>query len=358
MAIAHHEIDHAQAAAFAGRVMGDMSACMTTLLAALGDRLGLFAALASSGATSSADLAAHAGVSERYVREWLGGMAAAGYVVYDPAAERFALPPEHAPVLAQEGGPFFIGGGYQLLLAEVGQLDRLTDAFRTGGGIDPSAYDEGLWEGQGRFSAGWVEHQLTQSWIPAMPDVQARLERGAAVADIGCGQGRALIKLAQTYPDSYFVGYDVFAPVLAQATENARLAGVADRVRFQQLDATQGLPADYDIITTFDVIHDAADPQAMVRTIRQALRPDGVYVCVEINCSDKLEENVGPFGALLHGISLLYCLPVSLAVGGPGLGTLGLPHTRLRDLCLAAGFGRVRQLPMENPFNSIYEIRP
>jgi SAM-dependent methyltransferase len=285
-------------------------------------------------------------------------MAAAGYLAFDPATDRFTLPPAHAPVLAEEGGPFFVGGAYQLMAAEIGQLGRLAEAFRTGEGIPATAYGAALWDGQERLSAGWVDHLLTREWIPAMPDVRARLERGAAVADIGCGHGRALIKLARTYPDSYFVGYDIAEQVIAQATTNARVAGVADRVRFQHLDATRGLPAEYDIITTFDVIHDAGDPPAMVNAIRRALTPGGAYVCVEINCSDRLEENTGPLGALLHGISVLYCLPVSLAVGGPGLGTLGLPHARLADLCLAAGFSAVRRLPLEHPLNSVYVITP
>ena len=285
-------------------------------------------------------------------------MAAAGYVTYGPVAGRFTLPPEHAPALAEEGGPFFVGGPHQLMLAEIGQLGALAEAFRSGGGVPPAAYDAGLWEGQERFGLGWVEHLLTQVWLPALPVVKASLERGAAVADIGCGRWRALIKLAQAYPNSYFVGYDLFEPVIAQAAANARAAGVADRVRFQHLDATRGVPAQYDLITTFDVIHDAGDPLAMARTIRQALKPDGTYLCVEINCSDKLEENAGPLGALFHGISLLYCLPTSLAAGGPGLGTLGLPHPKLEELCRAAGFSEVQRLPLENPFNSVYAITP
>jgi SAM-dependent methyltransferase len=344
--------------AFAGRVLGDASAFMTSTLAALGDRLGLFQALAASGPVTSDELAARAGVNERYAREWLGGMAAAGYLTYNPASRRFTLPPEHAPVLAQEGGPFFFGGGYQLMLAEIGQIDRVAEAFRTGGGVPLSAYGESLLAGQERFSAGWVDNLLTQVWLPAMPEVQAKLERGAAVADVGCGSGLALIKLAQAYPNSYYVGYDALESVTVRATRNARAAGVAERVRFQPLDAARGLPAQYDLITTFDVVHDAADPPALLRAILQALKPDGSYVCVEMSCSDKLEENAGPIGTLFHGISVLYCLTTSLAEGGPGLGTLGLPEPRLRELATEAGFSRVTRVPLENPFNTLYEMKP
>ncbi len=182
------EIDAAAAQAFAGRVLGDASACMVTVLAALGDRLDLFKDLDAHGPATSDELAARTSTNARYVREWLGGMAAAGYVVYDPASDRFRLPSEHAPVLAHEGGPFFAGGALQLTTGKLEQLARVEQAFREGGGV---------------------------------PEVLSRLERGAAVADVGCGRGLALIKLAQVYPNSYFVGYDAFEPEVTQATANA-----------------------------------------------------------------------------------------------------------------------------------------
>lgn len=352
------ERDRETTEAFAGRVLGDTSACMVTLLAALGDRLGLFKILAMHGPATSVELGSRADVHERYAREWLGGMAAAHYVEYDPASGRFTLPPEHVPSLAQEGGPYFVGGHYQALLASIPQIGRVAAAFRTGGGVPQSAYDDSLWEGQARVSARWVQNLLTQVWLPALPQVQAKLERGSAVADVGCGRGAALIKLAQAYPNSYYVGYDLFEPAIACASENARAAGVADRVRFQQLDAAQGVPAQYDVVTTFDVVHDAADPRGLLQAIRHALKPAGVYVCVEMNCSDKWEENAGPIGALFHGVSLLYCMTTSLAQGGAGLGTLGLPESRLRELCVEVGFRSVGRIPLENPFNALYAIRP
>lgn len=352
------DIDQAKTEAFAGRVLGDISACMVTLLAALGDWLGLFKDLATRGPATSVELAARAGVNERYAREWLGGMAAARYIEHDPASGRFTLPPEHEPSLAQEGEPFFVGGQYQTLLAAIAQIGQVEEAFRIGGGVPQSAYDDSLWDGQERLSARWIEHLLAQVWLPALPEIQAKLERGAAVADVGCGRGLALIKLAQAYPNSYYVGYDLFEPAIARASENARTAGVADRVRFQQLDATNGLPAQFDVISTFDVVHDAADPCRLLRAIRQALRPDGIYLCAERNCSDTLEENIGPIGALFYGMSLFYCMTTSLAVGGAGLGTLGLPEARLREMCIEAGFCNVNRLPLENPFTVLYEIRP
>ena len=163
-----------------------------------------------------------------------------------------------------------------------------------------------------RFSAGWFENLLLQQWIPAMPDVRAHLERGADVADVGCGRGRALIKLAQAFPRSRYVGYDVFGPAIEDANANARAAGVTDQVRFEERDISTGLPAEFDVITTFDVVHDAVDPLGLLQSIRRAMRRGGVYVCLDVNCSDKLEENVNPLGALFHGFSMFYCMTTSL----------------------------------------------
>ena len=344
--------------AFVHKVLGDTSATLTTILAVLGDRLGLFKDLAAHGPATSDELASRMGINERYAREWLGGMASAGYLEYEPATRRFTLPPEHAPALAQEGGPVFFGGIYQKLPAVTGVLDQLTVAFRAGGGVPQSAYSDQMWDGLERFTSIWFENLLTPQWLPAMPDVQAKLERGAQVADVGCGRGRALIKLAQTFPNSRYMGYDIFGPTIERAMANARAAGVADRVRFAQRDVSKGLPEHYDVITTFDVVHDAVDPVGLLRTIRQGLRVDGVYVCLDINCSEKLEENSGPLGALFYGFSVLYCMTTSLAGGGMGLGTLGFHEPKVRELCAEAGFSQVRRVPLDNPFNSLYEIRP
>jgi SAM-dependent methyltransferase len=215
-----------------------------------------------------------------------------------------------------------------------------------------------MWDGLERFTASWFEHLLLPHWIPAMPDVQAKLERGADVADVGCGRGRTLIKLAQAYPHSRFVGYDAFGPTIARATASAEAAGIADRVHFRELDVSKGMPDQYDLIMTFDVIHDSVNPLGLLREIRQALRPDGIYVMLEINSSHNLEENAGPLGAFFYGVSVMYCMTTSLAHDGEGLGTVGMHEPKVREMCTAAGFSSVRRLPLENPFNIVYEIRP
>ena len=352
------QLDPQKVEDFVGKVLVDTSATMTTLLAVLGDRLGLFKDLHKNGPATSSELASRTGVQERYAREWLGGMTTAGYVLYDPESEIFTLPPEHAPALAEEAGPYFFGGLYQMLPAMADVLDEVTEVFRDGGGVPFSAYNSNLWDGMERFTNCWFENLLVQEWIPEMPDVASKLEKGAKVADIGCGRGRALIKLASRYPDSNFVGFDIFPPSVERARSNAEVAGVEDRTRFEALDASDGLPEKFDIITTFDVIHDAPDPLGILRTIRSALNDDGAYICLDINCSDKLEENEGSLGSMFHGFSVMYCMTTSLSLNGAGLGTLGFHEHKVEELSHEAGFSSVRKLPLENPFNNVYEIRP
>lgn len=350
------QIDPAQVEAFAFRVLNDASSMTATIMASLGDRLGLFRALAKDGPATSKQLADRAVISERYAREWLGGMASAGYVTYSPLTGAFTLPAEHAPVLAQEGGPFFMGGLQQMLLGMVAPYDRLVEAFRTGGGVPQSAYPEDMWSGLDRLTGAGFENSLLQQWVPAMPAVRAALERGADVADVGCGRGRALIKLAQAFPNSRFVGYDSFAPTVADATAQAAAAGVGDRVRFEVRDVSQGLPSSFDIITTFDVIHDAVDPRGLLRVIRESLRPGGRYVCLDIDTPELLEDKQGPISTLNYGCSIMYCMTTSLAEHGKGLGTVGLPESVLRAYCADAGFGAFRLVPQDNLFNNLFEV--
>jgi 2-polyprenyl-3-methyl-5-hydroxy-6-metoxy-1,4-benzoquinol methylase len=182
------------------------------------------------------------------------------------------------------------------------------------------------------------------------------LEQGVSVADIGCGNGRALIKLAQAFPNSRFTGYDIFEPAIKQARKNAVEAGVSDRVTFQTIVPNQSMPVKFDVITTFDVLHDSADPDQLVRTIYYALKPEGIYVCLEINSADTVEEMAGPLGALLYGYSVLYCMTTSLAAGGAGLGTVGLPESKLRRLIMAHNFSDFRRVVDDDPFSVVYEI--
>jgi 2-polyprenyl-3-methyl-5-hydroxy-6-metoxy-1,4-benzoquinol methylase len=350
--------DEERAEAFVGTVLTNFGAAFASLLTAIGDKLGLFKDLAVNGPAGSAELAGRTGIDERYAREWLAQMQAVGYVEYDPATGRFALPPEHVPALAQEAGPVFFGGAHQMLLGLGSALHPLVDAFRTGGGVDQSRYGDDWWDGMARFTASWFENLLLPVWVPAMPDVQAKLESGARVADVGCGTGLALVRLAQAFPASTFVGYDLYEPWIDRARVLAKQHGVDDRIEFEVRDASKGLSGPFDVVTTFDVIHDAIDPKGLLRAIREALADDGVYVCLDINCSEHVEDNAGPLGTTMYGFSVLYCMTTSLAHGGEGLGTCGFHPELARQYCLDAGFSSLRQLPLENPFNNVYEVRP
>lgn len=344
-------VDGAKVEAFTNKAVGDFAGMMSTVMCMFGDRLGLFTALTESGPATSDELAGRTHLSERYVREWASQLASAGYLAYDPVARRFALPPEHATIL----GAF--GGSYQMMYHTLPMLDQFADAFRTGAGIAPATLPVEVWDGMERYTcAACFQHNLLGEWIPALPEVRAKLEAGATVADVGCGRGQALIKLAEAFPRSRYVGYDVLDTNVAQATANAARAGVADRVRFERRDGADGLPGRYDLIATFDVVHDAARPLDLLRAIRRGLADGGTYICLESDGAEHLEDNVGTVGAMMYGVSVMHCMSVSLGAGGPGLGALGLPEPKLRTLCTEAGFSGLARVPVNAPFNAMYKV--
>ncbi len=349
------EVDPAKVEAFVGQVLGDIAGLMNARLATIGDRLGLWKDLAANGPATSAAFATRAGIVERYAREWLAGMHAGGYLDYDPGTGGYTLPAHAVPVFAQEGGPVFFGGSLQMIQGTAGIFEDLCDAFRNGGGIPQSGFGHDLYEGIQRFTTGWFEHELVPEWMPRLPDVTAKLDAGCDVADVGTGAGKALITLATQYPNSRYVGYEVFEPQAELARRNLAAAGLTDRVRVEVVDPDADLPDAFDVITTFDVIHDSVDPAGLLAKIRRALRPDGRYVCLDINASHQPEENVGPLAALFFGMSIHYCMTTSLAHGGAGLGTCGFnPHVA-EQMCTEAGFASIRRVEMENPFNCLYE---
>lgn len=344
---------------FMEKVLGDYAGANAFFMAAIGDRLGLFNNLAARGTATSPELAVRTGLQERYVREWLAGMAAAGYLTYEPDTGRYALPAEHAPVLAEEAGRFFLGYAFFEYSTNYGQtFHRLLGAFRDGGGVPQDLFGEEVTEAIDRSTAPWCEHLLVPEWLPAMPDVLAKLQAGATVADVGCGRGRAVINLARAFPACSVVGYDVYEPAVVAAQSRAAAAGLSDRVRFEVRDVVRGLPQRFDVVTTFDVVHDSVDPGRLLRAIHDSLKPDGRYLCVDINCSERPEDNVGPLSTVLYGVSLAYCMTVSLAEGGEGLGTLGLHEAKLTELASETGFSQVRRVPIEDPFNNLYVLTP
>ena len=349
-------IEESRVEEFVGRVIGDIAGTMTTVFCALGDRLGLFVALAESEATSE-ELAEKLGLHERYVREWANGLVAAGYLVRDPLSARYALPPEHVPVLAAEGGLAFMGGAHQMVREILGTIDTVERSFREGGGVSLDDYRAEFWTGLERLTGPGFEHHLVQEWIPAVSDLEMRLREGALIADVGTGSGVAPIMLARAFPAARAVGFDIHPPNIARATGIARAAGVDDRVRFEQTDGVDGIPGRYDVITMFAVLHDTSDPLGFLKNARAALEEDGVLLIDEINCHETVEEDQGPLGTFLYGLSLLHCTSQSLALRGAALGTCGLPESRLRALCLDAGFASVERV-WEGPLDALYAVRP
>jgi SAM-dependent methyltransferase len=349
-------LDIARLQTFSEKVMRDFSSAMTALACAVGDRLGLFRALADAGDVTVAQFAELTRTDERLLREWLRTLTAAGYVQYDSATQAFSLPPELAELLANEHGAMRLAGGFQLLLGLAAPIEQIMEAFCERCGVLQSAYSDDLWQGMERMSAAWFDDFMVQQWLPAAGLIP-RLRSGIRVADLGCGAGRALLRLATEFPASSFTGYDAFEGTLARARNNVRWARLEYRVSFAQLDVCTGIPENFDLIMTLNSLHDIVDLPAALQAIRSALLPGGSWMILEGNCSDKLEENLGVLGSILYGTSLFYNTPVSLAGGGPGEGAMALPESKLRRLCEAGGF-ELRRLPLPNPMHALYQAFP
>ncbi len=341
---------------FMPRVLGDFSAATTMLACAVGDRVGLFEELRSAGPSTADQLAGRSGIDVRWLRQWLATLAAAGYLEYQPEGGLFSIPPEHHALLADQGGGMTLAGGLELLLGFAGAAHEIVRSIRAGRGVPQSAYEPHVQAGMDRMSAPWFETLLVQQWLPAVPGLPERLRAGMRVADVGGGSGRALIALAKAFPRSTFWGYDVFPPALARAQANLAAAGLAGRVEVAELGVAGGMPGRFDLITSFNSLHDFRDQTAGLKAIRESLMREGLYLILESACSDKLEENLNPLGAMLYGTSFLYSTPVSLANGGCGAGAI-LAETGLLELCRAAGL-RARRLPTTNPMHALYEARP
>jgi SAM-dependent methyltransferase len=350
-------IDPSRVEAFAGQILHELGAAYNAALVVLGDRLGLWRAMADAEPVSSVDLAARTRTHERYVREWLRAQAASGFVAYDQASDRYTLPAEHAMVLADETSPVLLTGGFQMAMAVMRSEAALVDRFRTGAGLGWHEHDSDLHEGCERAFAATYRGHLVSQWIPALEGVEAKLARGARVADVGCGHGAATILMAQAFPNSTFVGFDYHPGSIATARARAAAAGVADRVRFEVGSATD-FPGDgYDLVTVFDALHDMGDPVATAAHVRRTLAPGGTWMVVEPMARDEVTENLHPVGRLYYAISTAVCTPNSLAQPGrAGLGTQAGP-AGLRDVIEAGGFSTVRCVA-ETPLNLVLEASP
>jgi SAM-dependent methyltransferase len=350
-------IDEAKLQVFMGQVVGDIGATVSAVLIDIGDKLGLYRAMAGAGPLTPAELAERTGTNERYVREWLSNQAADGYVSYDAATRRFELPPEQALALAEEGSPVFVPGAFQIMASLFRDEAKLLEAFRTGNGVGWHEHDAELFTGTERFFRPGYNANLVSAWIPALDGMESKLRGGGRVADVGCGLGASTILLAQGYPNSQFVGFDYHARSIELARERAAEAGVTDRVTFEVASAKEFPGTNYDLVAFFDSLHDMGDPVGAAVHVRESLAADGTWLLVEPFANDRLEENLNPVGRVYYGASTMVCTPASLSQEvGLALGAQA-GEARLRDVATQAGFSKFRRAA-ETPFNLILEARP
>jgi SAM-dependent methyltransferase len=350
-------IDQNTLDAFMGRFVGDLGATVQAATVVIGDKLGLYKALDVAGPSTSSELAGRTGTHERYVREWLRGQAAGGYVTYDATQDRYHLSPEQSFTLAQDDSPAFIPGAYQVATAAIRDSDQVADAFRTGAGVGWHQHHEDLFEGTERFFRPGYLANLVDGWIPALDGVTEKLTAGARVADVGCGHGASTILLAQAFPASTFVGFDYHEPSIRWAAKAAAAAGVSDRCEFAVADAAAYPGTGYDLIAFFDCLHDMGDPIGAARHVRKSLSPDGTWMVVEPFASDRVEDNLNPVGRVYYNASTLICVPASLdQEHGAALGAQA-GEGAIRAVTEAAGFGRFRRAT-ETAFNLVLEARP
>src|SRR6266480_3004519 len=342
--------------AFVGRMLGDLGALSNAVLVHVGDQLGLYKALVASGVTTSTALAERTGTSERLVREWLSAQAAQGYVTYDSENGQFSLSAEQAMVFANEESPVFLAGFFDVARGLFDDTARIVRAFKTDGKLAWHEHNGCLFCGTRRLFRPAYNHHLINEWLPALDGVVEKLQRGAIVADVGCGHGASTILMAKAFPNSQFYGYDYHQGSIEAARRAAQEEGVADRISFE-VGAAKSFPAKgFDLVCFFDCLHDMGDPVGAARHVVETLKADGTWLIVEPFAHDRLEDNLNPFGALFYAASTVVCTPASLAQEvGLALGAQA-GEARLKKVIMEGGFKRVRRAA-ETPFNMVLEAR-
>lgn len=342
--------------AFVFRAVDEVGSTLNAALVVMGDKLGLYRAMAGAGPLTSGELAGRSGTAERYVREWLNAQAAGGYVEYDPASGRYTLPPEQTVALTDEESPAYLPGFFQVAIGSVLDSPRVTEAARSGAGLGWHEHNHDVFHGCERFFRTGYNANLVSSWLPALEGVVEKLERGALVADVGCGHGASTILMAQAFPRSTFVGSDYHAGSIETARERAREAGLDSRVRFEVGPATAFPGAGYDLVTMFDCLHDMGDPVGAARQVYQSLALDGTWMIVEPAAGDAVEDNLNAVGRAYYGFSTLLCTPASLSQDvGLALGAQA-GEKRIGEVVTGGGFTRFRRAT-ETPFNLVLEAR-
>lgn len=350
------EVDTDKLMEFVFRAVGEVGATLNAALVVMGDKLGYYRLMASGEPISPAELADRSGTAEPYAREWLNAQAAGGYVSYDSATGRYALPIEHAVALTVEDSPAFLPGMFQIALGTVHDAGRVLDAARSGSGVGWHEHSTDVHVGCERFFRPSYAANLVEGWLPALDGVTAKLRAGARVADVGCGHGASTILMAQAFPNSVFTGSDYHPESVRIARERAEDAGVADRVTFEVASAKDFSGTGYDLVTMFDCLHDMGDPVGAAKHVRDAVAADGTWMIVEPMAGDRVEDNLNPVGRTYYGFSTLLCTPASLSQDvGLALGTQAGP-ARIRDVAVAGGFTRFAGVA-QTPFNQVLEVR-
>ncbi|MBE0657344.1 MAG: methyltransferase domain-containing protein [Bryobacteraceae bacterium] len=348
------EFDETRLNAFMEKAVMDMGAAMHATLVVVGDKLGLFKAMAGAGWMTPAELAARTSTAERYVREWLNANAASGYVEYDAETKRYQLPAEQAFALTVQDLP----GAFHIISSCFKDEPKITQAFRTGDGVGWHEHDANLFFGTERFFRPNYANNLINGWLPALDGVEAKLKRGASVADVGCGHGASTILMAEAYPKSRFYGFDYHSGSIEYARHVAGRDGLQDQITFE-VASSKSYPANggFDLVTFFDCLHDMGDPVGAARHVLSTLKPDGTWMIVEPFANDHPEQNHNPIGRIYYSASTMICTPASLAQEvGAALGAQA-GEKRIRDMVTAAGFTRFRRAA-ETPFNLVFEARP
>ena len=349
--------EQADLEAFLGRFVGDLGSALAGVNIVVGDRLGLYAAVADHQPATASDVATATGTDERYVTEWLRGQAAGGYLEYDPSGDTYWLTPAQAACLADADSPTYVPGAFQIAASIYKDSERLEAVFRSGAGIGWHERHHDLFEGTERFFRPGYVANLVGGWIPALDGVEAKLLYGAAVADIGCGHGASTLIMAEAYPRSTFVGFDYHEESIKQARQRAVDAGVADRVRFEVAGAADYPGTGYDLVAVFDALHDMGDPAGAARHVLSSLDSDGTWLIVEPNAGDSVPDNLNPVGRIFYSASTMVCVPVSRAQEvGACLGAQAGP-ARIESVVREGGFTRFRTAT-STPFNLVYEARP
>ena len=341
---------------FLGQFVSDLGAAVHSGMVVIGEKLGLYKALAT-GPMTSVELAAKTKTDERYIREWLASQAAGGYITYNDETKKFSLSEEQAFTLADENSPAYLPGAFELAYGSLAAVPHITERFRSGAGFGWHEHDDAVFHGCEKFFRPGYAANLMSSWIPALKDVNGKLQSGARVADVGCGKGASTILLAKAYPKSKFYGFDYHDKSIEAARETAKQQGVADRVTFEVAKAKEFPGKGYDFVAVFDCLHEMGDPVGAAKHVRQSLNSDGTWMIVEPFANDDLKDNLNPVGRMMYSFSTLLCTPCSRSQEvGLCLGAQS-GEKKIREVITSAGFTQFRRAT-ETPFNIVYEARP